>query len=194
MAEVSAERRRIICNISNSCRLPMAAGLGAGRGAGLGRRLRQNAAGVAGRRLRKAVTETRRSSIAPKRCVPGSPLRNRAGGSGLCRHGALSLSSAPCLPKEMVFAQIVPGFELAQSDPRFVGLNLVSRKTGTVADARFRPAHAEIDYLHGVYPKVHITLHAGELAMGLVRPKACAFTFANRSRRATPNALGTESP
>src|SRR4029077_15062115 len=29
------------------------------------------------------------------------------------------------LPHEAVFAQIVPGFELASSDPRFVGLNLV---------------------------------------------------------------------
>jgi adenosine deaminase len=32
-----------------------------------------------------------------------------------------------------------------------------------------------IDYLHGVYPKVHITLHAGELAMGLVPPEDLAF-------------------
>jgi len=30
---------------------------------------------------------------------------------------------------------------------------------------------AMLDYLHGVYPKVHITLHAGELAMGLVPPE-----------------------
>ena len=29
------------------------------------------------------------------------------------------------LPKEQVYAQILLGFELAQADPRFVGLNLV---------------------------------------------------------------------
>jgi adenosine deaminase len=34
---------------------------------------------------------------------------------------------------------------------------------------------AMLDYLHGVYPKVHITLHAGELAMGLVKPEDLAF-------------------
>jgi adenosine deaminase len=32
-----------------------------------------------------------------------------------------------------------------------------------------------LDYLHGVYPKVHITLHAGELAMGLVPPEGLSF-------------------
>jgi adenosine deaminase len=30
---------------------------------------------------------------------------------------------------------------------------------------------AMLDYLHGVYPGVHITLHAGEIALGLVKPE-----------------------
>jgi adenosine deaminase len=34
---------------------------------------------------------------------------------------------------------------------------------------------AMLDYLHSVYPKVHIALHAGELAMGLVPPEDLAF-------------------
>jgi adenosine deaminase len=32
-----------------------------------------------------------------------------------------------------------------------------------------------LDYLHSVYPKVHITLHAGELAEGLVPPEGLRF-------------------
>jgi adenosine deaminase len=32
-----------------------------------------------------------------------------------------------------------------------------------------------IDYLHGLYPKVHITLHAGELDAGLVKPEDLQF-------------------
>ena len=32
-----------------------------------------------------------------------------------------------------------------------------------------------LDYLHSVYPKVHITLHAGELAPGLVPPAGLSF-------------------
>ena len=35
----------------------------------------------------------------------------------------------------------------------------------------FNQHMAMLDYLHGVYPKVHITLHAGEIAMGLVPPE-----------------------
>ena len=32
-----------------------------------------------------------------------------------------------------------------------------------------------LDYLHGIYPKVHISLHAGELAMSLVPPEGLRF-------------------
>ena len=79
------------------------------------------------------------------------------------------------LPKEMVFAQIVLGFELAQSDPRFVGLNLVMPEDWYVPMHDFDLHMREMDFLHGVYPKVHITLHAGELAMGLVPPEGLRF-------------------
>jgi adenosine deaminase len=34
---------------------------------------------------------------------------------------------------------------------------------------------AMLDYLHGVYPKVHIALHAGELAESLVKPEDLSF-------------------
>ncbi len=79
------------------------------------------------------------------------------------------------LPHEAVFAQIVLGFELASSDPRFVGLNLVMPEDWYVPTHDFNEHMAMIDYLHGVYPKVHITLHAGELAMGLVKPEDLSF-------------------
>ena len=79
------------------------------------------------------------------------------------------------LPHEIVFAQILLGFELASSDPRFVGLNLVMPEDWYVPIHDFNEHMAMIDYLHGVYPKVHITLHAGELAMGLVPPEDLTF-------------------
>ena len=79
------------------------------------------------------------------------------------------------LPKEMVFAEMVLGFELAQSDPRFAGLNLVMPEDWYVPTHDFDLHMREMDYLHGVYPKVHITLHAGELAMGLVPPEGLRF-------------------
>jgi adenosine deaminase len=79
------------------------------------------------------------------------------------------------LPHEIVFAQILLGFELASSDPRFVGLNLVMPEDWYVPLHDFNEHMAMVDYLHGVYPKVHITLHAGELAMGLVPPEDLTF-------------------
>jgi hypothetical protein len=79
------------------------------------------------------------------------------------------------LRPEIVFAQILLGFELASSDPRFVGLNLVMPEDWYVPIHDFNQHMAMIDYLHSVYPKVHITLHAGELAMGLVPPEDLTF-------------------
>ena len=79
------------------------------------------------------------------------------------------------LPQEVVFAQILLGFELASADPKFVGLNLVMPEDWYVPIHDFNHHMAMIDYLHGLYPKVHITLHAGELAMGLVPPEDLTF-------------------
>jgi adenosine deaminase len=79
------------------------------------------------------------------------------------------------LPRAAVFAQIVLGFELASTDPHFVGLNLVMPEDWYVPIHDFNEHMAMLDYLHSVYPKVHISLHAGELAMGLVKPEDLAF-------------------
>jgi hypothetical protein len=79
------------------------------------------------------------------------------------------------LPPEAVFAQIVLGFELAASDPHFVGLNLVMPEDWYVPTHDFNQHMAMLDFLHVVYPKIHITLHAGEIAMGLVKPEDLSF-------------------
>ena len=79
------------------------------------------------------------------------------------------------LPREQVFAQILLGFELAKADPRFVGLNLVMPEDWYVPMHDFDPHMTMLDYLHGLYPAVHISLHADELAMGLVPPEGLRF-------------------
>lgn len=73
-------------------------------------------------------------------------------------------------PKERVFAQMVAGFEIASADPRVVGINLVQSQDEFNALNDFDLQMRMLDYLHGVYPKVHITLHAGELTPGEVKP------------------------
>ena len=75
------------------------------------------------------------------------------------------------LPKEMVFAQILAGFEMASKDPRVVGLNLVMAEDWYVPLHDFNLHMQMLDYLHQLYPKVHITLHAGELTPTLASPE-----------------------
>ncbi len=75
------------------------------------------------------------------------------------------------LPKEMVFAQILAGFEMASKDPRVVGLNLVMPEDAYLPIHDFNLHMRMLDFLHSLYPKVHITLHAGELTAKLVPPE-----------------------
>jgi hypothetical protein len=75
------------------------------------------------------------------------------------------------LPKETVFAQILAGFEMASRDPRVVGLNLVMAEDWYVPVHDFNLHMQMLDFLHPLYPKVHITLHAGELTPDLVPPE-----------------------
>jgi hypothetical protein len=90
----------------------------------------------------------------------------------------------------MVFAQILFGFEIAQADPRFVGLNLVQPEDWYVPMHDFELHMKMLDYLHGVYPKVHISLHAGELAMGLVPPEGLRFHIRESIERGHAERIG----
>jgi adenosine deaminase len=82
--------------------------------------------------------------------------------------------------KQQVFAQTLLGFEVASADPRFVGINYVMPEDGTTSMADYALHMKMVGFLHGLYPKVHISLHAGELAFGLVPPEGlcCHIRFA----------------
>ena len=75
------------------------------------------------------------------------------------------------LPKEQVFAQMQVAFELAAADPRVVAVNPVMPEDGYTSMTDFALHMRLFDYFHRLYPKVHLTLHAGELAPGLVPPE-----------------------
>jgi len=81
---------------------------------------------------------------------------------------------------EQVFAQTLLGFETVQAsmdahDDTWVGINFVQPEDGFVSMRDYTLQMKMVDYLHSVYPKVHITLHAGELAPGLVPPEGLRF-------------------
>src|ERR1700735_3020327 len=73
-------------------------------------------------------------------------------------------------PPEQVFAQSVLGFEAAAADPRIVGINYVQPEDNRIAMADYRLHMKFVGFFRGLYPHVHVTLHAGELAPGLVPP------------------------
>ena len=70
--------------------------------------------------------------------------------------------------KEQVFAQTLMCFETAMADPRFVGINLVMPEDGYTAMNDYELHMRMVGFLHGLYPTIHISLHAGEIAPGLV--------------------------
>jgi adenosine deaminase len=83
-------------------------------------------------------------------------------------------------PPEVVFAQTLLGFEtIAQSNEKsesgFVGINFVQPEDGYVSMHDYTLQMKMLDYLHSVYPNVQISLHAGELAPGLVPPEGLRF-------------------
>jgi adenosine deaminase len=94
------------------------------------------------------------------------------------------------LPREQVFAQILLGFELASTDPRFVGLNLVMAEDWYVPMHDFELHMKMLNYLHEIYPKVHVSLHAGELAMGLVPPEGLTFHIRDSIERGHAERIG----
>src|SRR5215470_5782286 len=78
-------------------------------------------------------------------------------------------------PPNVVFTFMVSAFEMAKADHRTVALNLVAPEDGEVAIRDYRLHMRMLDYLRGVYPAGHITLHAGELVPGLVKPEELTY-------------------
>jgi adenosine deaminase len=78
-------------------------------------------------------------------------------------------------PPQQVFAQTLLAFEVASQDPDVVGLNFVQPEDTYMSMSEYHRQMLMLDYLHSVYPTVHISLHAGELAPGLVPPDGLTF-------------------
>ena len=74
-------------------------------------------------------------------------------------------------PKEQVFAEIMSGFAIVKADPRYVAVNPVMPEDGYTSMRDYDLHMKMFDYFHKLYPDVHLTEHAGELAAGLVPPE-----------------------
>jgi adenosine deaminase len=75
------------------------------------------------------------------------------------------------LPNEQFFAELVIGYELGSADPRVVAVNPVMAEDGPLPMSQFDEQMKMFAFFHQLYPKVHLTTHAGELAAGFVPPE-----------------------
>jgi adenosine deaminase len=75
----------------------------------------------------------------------------------------------------LVFAQLATAFAVADADPRFVGVNIAAPEHEPIAVRDYTLHMRMFAFLKARYPKVKLSLHAGELTLGLVPPRDLAF-------------------
>jgi len=79
------------------------------------------------------------------------------------------------MPPPRVFAASLFGALLEAGEPRVVGLDFVAPEDDPNALADYTKQMRMLDYLFGTMPRTQISLHAGELTLGLVRPEELLF-------------------
>lgn len=107
--------------------------------------------------------------------LPPTPTGNHGFGAACMVKIRFLYQILRAFPPQQVFAQTLLGFETANADPNFVGINFVQPEDDRIAMQNYHLQMLMLDYLHSVYPNVRISLHAGELAPGLVPPAGLRF-------------------
>jgi hypothetical protein len=93
-------------------------------------------------------------------------------------------------PAPQVFAQTIFGFQLVQADPRVAGINFVAPEDNPVTLADYGKQMASIAFARTELPDVSVSLHAGELTIGLVPPKDLRFHIRDAIDVAGANRIG----
>lgn len=70
-----------------------------------------------------------------------------------------------------VFKDLILAFESASKSELIVGVNIVAPENNSISMRDYWLHTQFFKYLHKVYPKVKIAMHAGELTLGLVKPE-----------------------
>jgi adenosine deaminase len=79
------------------------------------------------------------------------------------------------LPPQVVFAQLVAAYALADADPRFVGVNIVAPEDDFTSRGDYALHMRMFQFLNTKYPHAKLSLHAGEMALGLAPPRDLRF-------------------
>lgn len=79
------------------------------------------------------------------------------------------------LPPLDVYTDMLSGFLAADASDLIVGVNIVAPENNITALKDYSLHMRMFNYLHRKYPNVNRALHAGELTLGMVRPKNLLF-------------------
>lgn len=93
-------------------------------------------------------------------------------------------------PPATVFGQMAAAFALVKSDPRYVGVNILEPEDGPVSLRDYRLHMRLFAFFKSIDPDVPLTLHAGELAMGLTPPRDLRFHIAEAVEIAGARRIG----
>jgi adenosine deaminase len=121
----------------------------------------------------KALADAKAERNTLEHCPPTPELTGKPTACSIRIHWLYQVLRA--FPPQQVFAQTLLGFEVASADPDVVGINFVQPEDARLAMGDYHLQMEMLDYLHSVYPKVKISLHAGELAPGLVPYEGMSF-------------------
>lgn len=70
-----------------------------------------------------------------------------------------------------IFSGLFAAFSASQDNPLIVGVNIVGPENGLIALRDYTLHMQMFGFLKQRFPKVHLSLHAGELALGMVPPE-----------------------
>ncbi len=72
---------------------------------------------------------------------------------------------------EQIFVQTLVAFEVTKLDPNVVGVNYLRAEDWRGAIDEYRVGMRILQWMRPQYPGVHLSLHAGELTLGIVPPE-----------------------
>ncbi|WP_338870980.1 adenosine deaminase [Spirosoma sp. SC4-14] len=89
-----------------------------------------------------------------------------------------------------LFKSMIAAFESATDSPLVVGVNLAAPEDNEVAMSDYWLHMVMFRFCHTKYPSVKISLHAGELALGLVKPEELTWHISSAVHLAGANRIG----
>ncbi len=94
------------------------------------------------------------------------------------------------IPPADVFKSLVLCFQAAGSSPLIVGVNIVAPEDNEVSMRDYWLHMQMFRYCHNKFPNVKYAMHAGELALGMVKPEEMTWHINDAVRVAGANRIG----